>query len=188
MHCSGAFESATGFFSVSGVNFFIGLRPLTVGRTLLPAGTSTGRTSGSAIAKFMDRTLGARLLCDEGELVVHGFTFSRGRRWRLRVAVTKVYCVGMEVSGQNIAKCDEEKTLKCLLDAFGSAFSLEEIASAYNADLAGEILFEMQGSFTGSSSTLDYPMQMGLLKDGYSIENSFHERKTSRPKLHNERN
>ena len=59
-----------------------------------------------------------------------------------------IFCVRlieMEVSGQNIVKCDEEKALKCLLDAFGSVFSLEEIASAYckasrNADLAGEML------------------------------------------------
>ncbi|WVY95030.1 hypothetical protein V8G54_034118 [Vigna mungo] len=100
----------------------------------------------------------------------------------------------MEVSGQNIVKCDEEKALKCLLDAFGSAFSLEEIASAYckasrNADLAGEILFEMQGSSTGSSSTL-YSSNADVRtegssesSDGYSIENSFQERKTSRTKV-----
>ncbi|KAL5575433.1 hypothetical protein UlMin_017132 [Ulmus minor] len=46
---------------------------------------------------------------------------------------------------------DEEQTLKGLLDAFGSSFSLKEIASAYceagrNADLASGILFERQGS------------------------------------------
>lgn len=47
--------------------------------------------------------------------------------------------------------------LKSLFDAFGSAFSLNEIASAYlkagyNADLAGEILFQMQGSTSSSAS------------------------------------
>jgi len=100
----------------------------------------------------------------------------------------------MEVSGQNIVKCDEEKALKCLLDAFGSVFSLEEIASAYckasrNADLAGEILFEMQGSSSGSSSTLDSSNAdvrtegSSESSDGYSLENSFQERKTSRPKV-----
>ncbi|XP_022715887.1 putative nuclear RNA export factor SDE5 [Durio zibethinus] len=57
----------------------------------------------------------------------------------------------MEVSGLNGLQCDEEKALNSLLDAFGSAFSLKDIASAYceagqNADLAGEILYEMQGS------------------------------------------
>ncbi|CAJ1961660.1 unnamed protein product [Sphenostylis stenocarpa] len=100
----------------------------------------------------------------------------------------------MEVSAQNIVKCDEEKALKCLLDAFGSVFSLEEIASAYckasrNADLAGEILFEMQGSSLGSSSTLDSSnadVRTGgssESSDGYSLENSFQERRTSRPKV-----
>ncbi|XP_048328019.1 putative nuclear RNA export factor SDE5 isoform X1 [Ziziphus jujuba] len=58
----------------------------------------------------------------------------------------------MEASGLNTSEySDEEKVLKSLLDAFGSAFSLDEIASAYckagrNADSAGEILYEMQGS------------------------------------------
>ncbi|KAG4977877.1 hypothetical protein AAZX31_13G223400 [Glycine max] len=99
----------------------------------------------------------------------------------------------MEVSGQNIVKCDEEKALKCLLDAFGSVFSLEEIASAYckasrNADLAGEMLYEMKGSSSGSSTTLDSSnadvMTEGSSEssDAYSLENSFQERKTSRPK------
>ncbi|RDX83885.1 putative nuclear RNA export factor SDE5, partial [Mucuna pruriens] len=87
----------------------------------------------------------------------------------------------MEVSGQNLVKCDEEKALKCLLDAFGSVFSLEEIASAYckasrNADLAGEILYEMQGSTSASTS------HDSSNADGYSHESSFQERKTSRPK------
>ncbi|KAK7331926.1 hypothetical protein VNO80_28671 [Phaseolus coccineus] len=107
----------------------------------------------------------------------------------------QVYCIGMEVSGQNIVKCDEEKALKCLLDAFGSVFSLEEIASAYckasrNADLAGEILFEMQGSSLGSSSTTLDSSNTDVRtegssesSDGYSLENSFQERKTSRPKV-----
>ncbi|ESW20169.1 hypothetical protein PHAVU_006G186500 [Phaseolus vulgaris] len=96
----------------------------------------------------------------------------------------------MEVSGQNIVKCEEEKALKCLLDAFGSVFSLEEIASAYckasrNADLAGEILFEMQGSSLGSSSTTLDSSNTDIRtegssesSDGHSLENSFQERKT----------
>ncbi|KAK7412335.1 hypothetical protein VNO78_03789 [Psophocarpus tetragonolobus] len=87
----------------------------------------------------------------------------------------------MEVSGQNIVKCDEEKALKCLLDAFGSVFSIDEIASAYckasrNADLAGEILYEMQGTSSGSSST--NPHVRTESSDGYSQE-----RKTSKPKF-----
>ena len=98
----------------------------------------------------------------------------------------------MEVSGQNIVTCDEEKALKCLLDAFGSAFSLEEIASAYckasrNADLAGEILYEMQGSSSSSSShvsNVDATVEESSeSSDGYSLENSWQERKTLRPKV-----
>jgi len=58
MDCGGAFECATGFFSASGGDFFTGLRTSTAGRTLLPAGTSTGRASGSETATLMDRTLG----------------------------------------------------------------------------------------------------------------------------------
>ncbi|KAK6264739.1 hypothetical protein SCA6_020173 [Theobroma cacao] len=63
----------------------------------------------------------------------------------------------MEVSGLNGLQYDEEKALTSLLDAFGSVFSLNDIASAYceagrNADLAGKILFEMQGS-TSSVAT-----------------------------------
>ncbi|XP_022926752.1 putative nuclear RNA export factor SDE5 [Cucurbita moschata] len=65
---------------------------------------------------------------------------------------------GKETCGVNGSKCVEEDTmLKSLFDAFGSAFSLNEIASAYlkagyNADLAGEILFQMQGSTSSSAS------------------------------------
>lgn len=101
----------------------------------------------------------------------------------------------MEVSAQNLVKCDEEKALKCLLDAFGSVFSLEEIASAYckasrNADLAGEILYGMQESSSGSSATTldssgaDVRTEgSSESSDGCSLENSFQERKTWRPKV-----
>jgi hypothetical protein len=64
----------------------------------------------------------------------------------------------MEASGSNVPKCDEEeKALKGLLDAFSSTFSLDEIASAYckagrNADLAAEVLFDMQGSTPASAT------------------------------------
>lgn len=62
----------------------------------------------------------------------------------------------MESSGPVFV--DEERALKCLLDAFGSTFSLYEISSAYckagrNADKASEFLSEMQGSAVSSSST-----------------------------------
>ncbi|XP_021294710.1 putative nuclear RNA export factor SDE5 isoform X2 [Herrania umbratica] len=65
----------------------------------------------------------------------------------------------MEVSGLNGLQYDEEKALTSLLDAFGSVFSLKDIASAYceagrNADLAGEILFEMQGSTSSVTTDL----------------------------------
>nr|KYP62930.1 hypothetical protein KK1_017490 [Cajanus cajan] len=102
----------------------------------------------------------------------------------------------MEVSGQNLVKCDEEKALKCLLDAFGSVFSLEDIASAYckasrkNADLAGEILYGMQGSSSAASATLD-PSNADVSAEGSSgsssgycsLENSLQERKTLRSKV-----
>ncbi|XP_012454723.1 putative nuclear RNA export factor SDE5 isoform X1 [Gossypium raimondii] len=57
----------------------------------------------------------------------------------------------MEVSGLNGLRYDEESALNSLLDAFGSVFSLNDIASAYceadrNVDIAGEILFRMQGN------------------------------------------
>ncbi|TKY71689.1 hypothetical protein E2542_SST00421 [Spatholobus suberectus] len=120
------------------------------------------------------------------------FTFLSGIRSSF------VFCdklIGMEVSGQNIVKCDEEKALKCLLDAFGSVFSLEEIASAYckasrNADLAGEILYEMQGSSSAASAAHDSSNAdvrtdeaSSESSDGYSLENSSQERKTSRAKV-----
>ncbi|XP_027333997.1 putative nuclear RNA export factor SDE5 isoform X2 [Abrus precatorius] len=97
----------------------------------------------------------------------------------------------MEVSGQNIVKCDEEKALKCLLDAFGSVFSLEEIASAYckasrDADLAGEILYGMQGSSSTSATHFsDADAGTGVSSvssDGYSFEKFCQERKNTRPK------
>ncbi|KAJ1381901.1 HscB, C-terminal domain superfamily [Sesbania bispinosa] len=98
----------------------------------------------------------------------------------------------MEVSGQNVVTCDEEKALKCLLEAFGTVFSLEEIASAYckasrNADLAGEILNEMQGSSstsaTYSSNSDAKAEESSVSSDGYSLENSGQERKNLRPKV-----
>lgn len=64
----------------------------------------------------------------------------------------------MEVSASNTLKCDdEEKALKGLLEAFGSKFSLEQIASAYckagrNADISVQILLDMEGSCSTSSS------------------------------------
>ncbi|KAL2341905.1 hypothetical protein Fmac_009845 [Flemingia macrophylla] len=101
----------------------------------------------------------------------------------------------MEVSGQNLVKCDEEKALKCLLDAFGSVFSLEDIASAYckasrNADLAGEILYGMQESSSSVSATLE-PSNADVSAEGSSgssngccsIENSSQERKSLRSKV-----
>lgn len=66
----------------------------------------------------------------------------------------------MEVSPSNMAKYnDEDQVLRCLLEAFGSLFSLEEIASAYckagrNADLAGQILYDMQEN---TSASLSHP-------------------------------
>lgn len=98
----------------------------------------------------------------------------------------------MEVSGRAVVTCDEEKALKCLLDAFGSTFSLEEIASAYceasrNADLAGEILYKMQGSSSISathfSNTHAGVKESSESSDGSSFENSCQERKNLKSKL-----
>ena len=63
----------------------------------------------------------------------------------------------MEVSASSISEYDERKALEVLLDAFGSTFSLQEIASAYckagrNADLAGEILYDMNKSTSTSTA------------------------------------
>ncbi|MED6130661.1 hypothetical protein PIB30_002775 [Stylosanthes scabra] len=97
----------------------------------------------------------------------------------------------MEVSAQNIVTCDEEKALQCLLDAFGSVFSLEEIASAYckasqNAELAGEMLYEMKGSSSSSSchsSNADARVEeTSSTSDVNSVENSCQERKNFRAK------
>ncbi|WCJ27018.1 silencing defective 5 [Euphorbia peplus] len=63
----------------------------------------------------------------------------------------------MEATNMSMRYDDNnEKALKALFEAFGSTFSLQDITSAYHkadkkADLAGEILFEMQES--GSTST-----------------------------------
>lgn len=64
----------------------------------------------------------------------------------------------MDASGLMVQKCDDDqKGLKVLLDAFGSVFSLEEIASAYcnsgrNADDAGYVLSDMKGSSFASTT------------------------------------
>ncbi|XVF87498.1 hypothetical protein PTKIN_Ptkin18bG0125000 [Pterospermum kingtungense] len=73
----------------------------------------------------------------------------------------------MEVSGLNGLQYDEEKALNSLLDAFGSIFSLKDIASAYceagrNVNLAGQILYEMQG---GSSSSVATDRSNGEVKN-----------------------
>lgn len=64
----------------------------------------------------------------------------------------------METSNPCASEYDDEgRALGHLLDAFGSLFTLRQIASAYtkaghNVDLAGQILFELEGS-TSSAST-----------------------------------
>lgn len=64
----------------------------------------------------------------------------------------------MDASSLMVQKCDDDqKGLKVLLDAFGSVFSLEEIASAYcnagrNADDAGYVLSDMKGSSFASTT------------------------------------
>ncbi|KAF1882058.1 hypothetical protein Lal_00038701 [Lupinus albus] len=98
----------------------------------------------------------------------------------------------MEVSSQTIVTCDEEKALKSLLDAFGSSFSLDEIATAYckasrNADSAVQILYEMQGSSSTSethSSSVHTRVEESS-KTAYgssSFENSFQKRKNMKSK------
>ncbi|CAI0395557.1 unnamed protein product [Linum tenue] len=65
----------------------------------------------------------------------------------------------MEVAPCNVPTYDEEeKALAALLEAFGSLFSLEQIASVYckagrNPDLAGQILYDWHGSSSPSSSS-----------------------------------
>ncbi|KAJ7962561.1 putative Smr domain-containing protein [Quillaja saponaria] len=102
----------------------------------------------------------------------------------------------MEVSGPSVCKFDcEEKALKTLLDAFGSAFSLDEIASAFckasrNPDLAGEILYDMQRSnsttTTHESITKDSIQTSSTSSYGFTFEKSSRENgnsSTSKPKL-----
>lgn len=98
----------------------------------------------------------------------------------------------MEVAGQNIVIYDEDKALKFLLEAFGHSYSLEEIASAYckasrNLDLAAEILYEMKGSSSTSgtlSSSSDTKVEESSeSSDGHPFENSFHGKKSFRPKV-----
>lgn len=83
----------------------------------------------------------------------------------------------MESSGSVFV--DEERALKCLLDAFGSTFTLSEIASAYckagrNADKASEFLSKMQGSAVSSSTdnTLDGEARGTKLSSVASCTNS----------------
>jgi hypothetical protein len=98
----------------------------------------------------------------------------------------------MEVAGQNIVTYDEDEALKHLYDAFGSSFSLDDIADAYikaskNVDFAGEILYDMTGSSSTSgnhSSYSDAKVEVSSeSSDGHSLENSFNGRKNFRPKV-----
>ncbi|KAF8411161.1 hypothetical protein HHK36_003704 [Tetracentron sinense] len=64
----------------------------------------------------------------------------------------------MEPSSSRSSEYDgDERDLEVLLDAFGSVLSLRDIASAYckagrNAELTGEILYELQGSVSNTVS------------------------------------
>lgn len=63
----------------------------------------------------------------------------------------------MEVSSASGLKNGEERALKGLLEAFGTVFSLNDIAIAFckagkNPNLAGQILYEMGGSSTSSTA------------------------------------
>ncbi|XP_045813155.1 putative nuclear RNA export factor SDE5 [Trifolium pratense] len=98
----------------------------------------------------------------------------------------------MEVAGQNIVTYDEDEALKRLYDAFGSSFTLEDIADAYckaskNVEFAGEILYDMTGSSSTSgnhSSTSDAKVEVSSeSSDGHSFENSFNGRKNFKPKV-----
>ncbi|KAK2372191.1 hypothetical protein QL285_073354 [Trifolium repens] len=98
----------------------------------------------------------------------------------------------MEVAGQNIVTCDEDEALRHLYDAFGSSFTLADIADAYckaskNVEFAGEILYDMTGSSSTSgnhSSNSDAKVEVSSeSSDGHSLENSFNGRKNFRPKV-----
>lgn len=83
----------------------------------------------------------------------------------------------MEASGLMVQKSDDEqKGLKVLLDAFGSIFSLEEIASAYcksgrNADDAGYMLSEMKGSSFASTTDNTHCVAKSELSEEFSCGN-----------------
>lgn len=97
----------------------------------------------------------------------------------------------MEISNPNgLSHGDEEKALQALLDAFGSNFSLEEIASAYckagqNADMAGKILYKMQGNTSSSTPASNVGMRnekSSKSSNGDIPESSFPNEKSSIPK------
>ncbi|XP_065878274.1 putative nuclear RNA export factor SDE5 isoform X2 [Euphorbia lathyris] len=72
---------------------------------------------------------------------------------------------------------NNEKALKGLIGAFGSTFSLQDITSAYHkadkkADLAGEILFEMEGRGSTSSKFASHRKPI-ILESSRSYDNVF---------------
>ncbi|XP_056172054.1 putative nuclear RNA export factor SDE5 isoform X1 [Syzygium oleosum] len=83
----------------------------------------------------------------------------------------------MDASGLMVQKSDDDqKGLKVLLDAFGSVFSLEEIASAYckarrNADDAGYILSDMKGSPVASTTDNTHCVAKSELSEEFSCGN-----------------
>ncbi|GAB4831198.1 hypothetical protein Ancab_005207 [Ancistrocladus abbreviatus] len=87
----------------------------------------------------------------------------------------------VEASSLSITKIDnEERALQSLLDAFGSMFSLEDIASAFwkadrDVDLAGEILYAMQGSASSSTISASCGEAESVTSSEFSYLNGFDE-------------
>lgn len=83
----------------------------------------------------------------------------------------------MDASGLMVQKVDDDqKALKVLLDVFGSAFSLEEIASAYgkagrNADVAGSLLSDTKGGSLASTTDDTHCVAKNELSEEFSCGN-----------------
>lgn len=85
----------------------------------------------------------------------------------------------MEASGPSMPENDQERDLKSLLDAFGSMFSLKEIASAYRqsgrkSDLVGGILFDMRKSTSSSVTEEEKGRESSESSCGNISDNSSH--------------
>ncbi|CAN0892439.1 Endonuclease MutS2 [Linum grandiflorum] len=98
---------------------------------------------------------------------------------RIRLMIWRsIRKIGMEVASCNVQTYDdEEKALAVLLDAFGSLFSLEQIASAYckagrDPNLAGQLLYDSQGASSSAASVYCEPIKEEVDGNASATSNS----------------